>query len=299
VTKFIKDKGVKVRVESDGRRWVTLGRKPDEATKQYLRSMEDCGIWVSSEAPTLRGLIPEEIVAKVRRLYLQAPLRPDDGQFISNMRALESLVADPPLALDFGKLVNLRELRAQWHPSWADTLSESVIEKLLVQGLRKVVDLRVLANAENLTELEIVQSSIASLAGVQRLRSLRVFCVSYVPLMEDIAHLSKLPHLERVEFESCSRISSYAPLAQVANLRALKLTKCAPVPSLRLFRNLKRLDFISFVNTPILDNDTEVLTQFPALTYAGFLDKRGYNAKFATIDAVLSQRERGGKKGKQ
>jgi hypothetical protein len=274
--------GVKFAVQLDGSRFVLLEGPPNKIVRDYLLSSPECSVLVRAKGHSLRDILPDDIIAKIVALYVQIDLDRNSAELIGRMVRLRWLLLScNPVELDFGKLPQLQELRAAWHPKWAETLAASSLKTLASSRLpSSYKDLEIFSKMQHLEQLEIVQCQIESLSGVEKIPRLSVLSVSYAPKLRDISALNSAKVLlETVRLENCQKIESYAPLGQVRSLRKIVLTKCSPIPSLEIFSGLEKLKFISFVNTIVLDNNMRLLLQLPSLEYAGFLHRRGYNMK--------------------
>jgi hypothetical protein len=285
--------GVKFAVLLDGRRFVILGEPPNEIVRDYLMSSPECSVLVEGDKNSVRDILPEEIFAKIVALYVHTDLDQNLAELIARMGQLRWLLLScNPVELDFRKLPQLEELRAAWHSKWAGSIASSSLKTLAISRLSSSYkDLETFSNMQRLEQLEIVQCQIESLSGVEKIPDLRALSVSYAPKLRNISALNSAKVLlETVKFENCQKIDSYEPLGQVRSLRKLVLTKCSPIPSLKIFSSLEKLTFISFVNTVVLDNDMRSLLRLPSLEYAGFLHRRGYNMKSEDIVEELNNR---------
>jgi Leucine-rich repeat (LRR) protein len=285
--------GVKFAVQLDGSRFVLLEGPPNKIVRDYLLSSPECSVLVRAKNNSLCEIVPDEIVEKIVALYVQIDLDQNAAELIGRMGRLRwLLLGENPVELDFRKLPELEELRADWHSKWAASIAASSLKTLAISKFPgSFKDLEIFSKMQRLEQLEFVQCQIESLSGVQEIPNLRVLRVSYAPKLRDISALNSAKvRLETVELGNCTKINSYEPLGQVKSLRRLILTKCSHIPSLQIFSRLEELKIITFVHTTVLDKNMRLLLHFPSLEYAGFLDCRGYNMTYKDVVGELKLR---------
>ena len=258
------------------------------ALKAFKRGGNSSGIRVSSIAdlrfladfPTLRYL---EIVGQER-----VNTRPLDG--LSNLRGLR--LETPGTGLDFSCLPELEVFIGAWHSDNCNVHRCEELRRLQVWQFKpKSLDLSDIANTTRLEWLNLTQTGIASLAGLETLEDLRYCEIAYAPKLESIDALTKdRLEVRELSFEKVKKIASYEPIAALRRLRRLKLTSCSPMSDLNWTKGMDRLDFFSFVETNVEDGDLSPLHELPKLRYIGTLDRKHYNYKFAAINKILSQR---------
>ena len=154
--------------------------------------------------------------------------------------------------------------------SWGKTIEELEITH------SKPVILEEFNELSNLKNLELIQSSITSLAGIENFKNLECLTVGYCPKLLDISAISNCTKLRKIEFENTKKITSFNPLTALKNLQGLILSDCGEISSLQFINDLSNLKFLSFVGTNIVDGD---LTPCLRLKYAATFNKRHYNIK--------------------
>lgn len=236
-----------------------------------------------SELPNLRYL---EIADQK-----QVDIRPLDG--LSNLRGLR--LESPGAGLDFACFPELETFIGDWHADNTNVARARELRRLLIWHFKpQSCDLADLAGAVRLEELAITQTSITSLAGLESLPDLRYLDVAYAAKLESLeVFASGKSDVRELSLSKAKNVASYQPLAAIPYLRRLKLSTCAPMPDLRWTAGMNELDFFSFVETNVADNDLSPLLQLPKLRYVGTMDKRSYNYKCEAINEILAKRDAG------
>jgi len=209
---------------------------------------------------------------------------------LSNLRGLR--LETPGSGIDFSCFPELEVFVGDWHPDNSKVHGCRELRQLRVWQFKpKSLDLGDIANTTRLEWLELTQTGILSLAGLETLKDLRYFEVAYAPKLESLDALaSDRMGIRELRFEKAKKIASYEPLAALRWLRRLKLSSCASMPNLKWTSGMDQLDFFSFVETTVEDGDLSLLLQLPKLRYVGTTNKKHYNYTFEAINEILSQR---------
>lgn len=143
----------------------------------------------------------------------------------------------------------------------------------------------------SLNELQIVTSAIASLEGIERAKKIKTLKLDSMSKLENITALSALHNkLERLELTSCKKITSYESLSGLHALKRLELMSCGELPSLKFMKGMDKLEFISFIDTNLVDGDISPVLDLPNLKYVGFNNKKHYSHKFEEIEEIIATR---------
>lgn len=227
-------------------------------------------------------------------LYLEvsgaAKVSPRDLQCLENLRGLS--LETPGGGIDFAWFPELEVYVGGWHPAHRNLSRCQELRRLQIRGFNpKTRDLSPLAGITRLEMLQITQTNIESLAGLETLEDLRYLDVAYAPKLEALEPLpSGGEGLRELSFSNAKKIRSYEPLGSLGRLRRLKLTACTPMASLAWTAGMDRLDFFSFVETDVADGDLSPLLKLPMLRYAGTLDRKHYNPRCDALNAILAAR---------
>lgn len=188
----------------------------------------------------------------------------------------------------FGSLMDLHtEWNAKVHREFG---SQRNLSRLCLRKYKRtsIVDLSAL---KNLTSLQVIQSPLASLAGIAAFSKLKALEVNYCRNFADIDEISAVAGtLKTIEFDHCKQIANFTPLANLKSLQKLILSDCGSLPNLRFIREMPRLEFFSFVNTNVVDGD---LSPCLNLRYVGFMDKKRYSHSSKEVRAMIESQGRG------
>lgn len=217
--------------------------------------------------------------------------RPLDG--LSNLRGLR--LETPGTGLDFSCFPELEVFVGDWHRDNSNVHRCEELRKLRIWHFKpRSLDLSSLAHATRLEWLDLTQTGIVSLAGLETLADLRYCEIAYAPQLQSLAALSSGQiELRELSFQKAKKIASYEPIAALRRLRRIKISDCASMPDLKWTKGMDQLDFFSFVETNVEDGDLSPLLRLPKLRYVGTSDKRHYNYKFADINEILHQDKNG------
>lgn len=209
---------------------------------------------------------------------------------LANLRGLR--LESPGTGIDFAWFPELEVFSGDWHAEHRNLAQCQELRRLQIWQFKpESEDLAELANLTRLEDLDLIQTNIASLEGLQTLEDLRYL---------DIAYAAKLESLEALSWQGCGirelslmnakKIASYQPIVSVELLRRLKLSRCAAMPDLHWTTGMQHLDFFSFVETDVLDGDLSPLLRLPRLRYVGTMDKKRYNYKSEALNQLLAAR---------
>ncbi len=132
----------------------------------------------------------------------------------------------------------------------------------------------------NLKNLELTQTQIFSLNGIDDFKNLETLKICYCPKLTDISAVVSCSKLKTLEFENDKKIEDFSCLGAMRNLKGLIISNCGDLPSLKFIESMGNLKFFSFVDTNIQDGD---LTPCLRLECVGTMDKRHYNLKSSEL----------------
>lgn len=223
-------------------------------------------------------------VADVKRVNT----RPLDG--LGNLRGLR--LESPGAGIDFARFPKLEIFSGDWHPDNENLKACRDLRRLhLWQFNPPSQDLSALRDMPRLEELQIMQTTIASLAGVETLEDLRFLTIGYAAKLESLQALEGNDlQLRELDLRKAKKIASYQPIAALRYLRLLRLSETPAMPNLKWLAGMKRLDFFAFVDTDVADGDLAPLLDLPELRYVGTADRRHYNYKMAALNELLARR---------
>lgn len=127
-----------------------------------------------------------------------------------------------------------------------------------------------------LTELNLCQSSIRSLDGIEKASCLRKLNLSYCRALENVTALTSIGEtLTSLEIESCGKIKDFSCLNNLPNLENLVLFGANTLPDLSFLINMPNLKSFRFTMN-VLDGDVALCRNIP---YVYCKNRKHYNLK--------------------
>lgn len=209
---------------------------------------------------------------------------------LENLRGLR--LHSPGAGVDFSCFPHLEVFVGDWHVDNRNVDRCRELRRLCVWHFQpRSRDLFDLANSVRLEQLRIIQTTIASIAGLKTLEDLRYLTIEYAPKLESLDALRDgHPEIRELKLSKAKGIRSYLPIASIGHLRRLQLGSCGPMPDLKWVKGLNELDFFTFVDTNVDSNDLSPLLDLPKLEYVGTMNKRAYNYTSEALNELLSRR---------
>jgi hypothetical protein len=162
---------------------------------------------------------------------------------------------------------------------------------LWLRGYRpkKYHDLSRFKAIDKLEHLHIALSNIKTLKGIEALHVLRELALSYCRSLEDISELSEnTATLQELQIDRCKKARNLEMmLKKLKQLRKIILSHCRDLPSLKFVKQLPKLEFLSFVDTNVLDGD---ITPCLNLKFVGFMNKRHFSHTFEEVRSIIEKR---------
>ena len=226
-------------------------------------------------------------------VYIQDHLNDVSGlYYLKNLRWL--LFSGSNNDLDLSRFQNLEVLRGEWSPKLKNIDNCKTLHHLALRKYKpKSKDLSMLEPLEQLVELEITQSPIESLVGIENLSRLERLALNYLSRLKDIAAVKELSStLKVLRFDCCKAILDYNPIVSIAKLRELGINNCGKIDTIAFLRKLPELEHFSFVNTNVEDGDLTPCIEHPKLKHVGFMDKRHYSHKHDKIKEIIQNKHK-------
>lgn len=194
---------------------------------------------------------------------------------------LEELSFDEVVrTIDLSMLPNLRRLSGDWRKDLLRNAHQSGITSLRLSKYKSVTgNLADFPAFPELQELELVQSTIRSLAGISRFE-LRKIELHHMNKLEVLGPLH-LPHLRSFIASGCKKIVDYEQLGSCGNLEELKLHDCGTVKTIAFLNSLEKLKTFRFMKTDVLDGD---LLPLRRLDDVYFTEKKHFSHKTSDMN---------------
>lgn len=136
------------------------------------------------------------------------------------------------------------------------------------------IDLTKFNMMNSLTSLELVQSKVKSLNGIEKMKNLKYLTLFYSSQLLSIQKISSLKKLEYLEIRNCKKIENYKYLGKLNNLKRLSIYDCSALNDLSFINHQKKLEFVGLINTNVLDGNIEPLIK---IKNHGYTNKKNFN----------------------
>lgn len=257
-----------------------------QAAIDILRNEEADGLGLSP----YKGFALEDISFLTDVPNLKGVVLPFAGKYdlkiLGNLPSLSFLtVAENNQPFDYGTLLELEELRIEWHSNLMLPKSCSKLRSLYVRGYkpksRRLVEL---PPYENVNELEINQGNLVNLEGIERLPKIANASFFHLRQLQSIIALVD-SNMDRLHIEGCKKISDIERLSSCRELKSFRLIDCGKLKSLAFLAEFGKLEEFRFVNTIVEDGDMTPLLQLKSV---GFLKKANYSHTPEEIREAIS-----------
>ncbi|MFN0278219.1 MAG: hypothetical protein ACKVRN_06405 [Pyrinomonadaceae bacterium] len=208
-----------------------------------------------------------------------------DYAIINSLHKLKSLgiIDNKRDSIDLSNFPELESLSCDYSKRMVSLESCEQLRSLTLSGYKsgdKTIEK--IPRLSSLVTLNLLITNVTSLAGIGNFPILRELTLFRASRLEDISDLTNVKNtLIKLEFDVCKKISSYDTLGKLVKLQKLIIGSSALIESLSFVRLLPELEFISFVDTNVVDGD---LTPAIGIGYVGFDNKRHYNLKFSDFN---------------
>ncbi|RAZ79336.1 hypothetical protein [Planococcus halotolerans] len=196
-----------------------------------------------------------------------------------HLKALKTLAIDdvvPSSTIDFSQLTTLEEIYGTLPPKAAAIGSLINLKKVQIWDYKpKAKNLKEFSDMKSLIDLELINSNIISLEGIQGLKKLNrlaLFRMRTLTDIEAVQHLSG--NLTDLEIESAKNIQDFSPIGKVGSLEHLGLNNCGTIPSIGFIKQLPHLRSMRFLDSTVLDGDVSPSIE---LEHVYFTNKKHYS----------------------
>lgn len=197
-----------------------------------------------------------------------------DIETCKNLRYLS--IRDSEEALDLSALPLLQTLVVgEWNNCIHGLGSLKQLIRLDIHKMRRK-KLDALTFSPNLRELRIVETTLESLQGIERLAGLISLVVAYAPKITSLAGIERLASLRRLRLDRLKNLSNYGPVVACKRLMEVEVSHCALLPSLDWVAALQELRLFTLIGTDVADGDLHGLIQHENLLWVGVTSKRHF-----------------------
>jgi Leucine-rich repeat (LRR) protein len=237
--------------------------------------------WLGQELPSL-GAFPDLLAFTIIGMSIKS-VSP-----IHSLHELRSLkvLTHCKTEIHFDQFPRLLECGIEWRTG-AKSLFECISLKKLFINRYSGQDTSAFAKLRTLESLTLLGSPIKSLGGLKNLADLRFLRLGALRSLATLKGIEELTCLERLEINTCRRISSIEEIGTQMNLQELYLDNVGDVRSLKPLSRLLRLRRLTFVeSTNILDGELSVLFGLPMLELVSFQNRKHYSHRREEFGAI-------------
>ncbi|WP_244896256.1 hypothetical protein [Planomicrobium okeanokoites] len=267
---------LRVRNDEDGPT-VLIGKYNVQESVQYIqthqiKSIEITYYYVESQIDFLREC------PSIESLSLQGPnVKNLSGLY--HLKSLKILAIDdvvPSSTIDFSQLTTLEEIYGTLPPKAAAIGSLINLKKVQIWDYKpKAKNLKEFSDMKSLVDLELINSNIISLEGIQGLKKLNRLALFRMRTLTDIEAVQHLTgNLTDLEIESAKNIQDFSPIGKVGSLEHLGLNNCGTIPSIGFIKQLPHLKSMRFLDSTVLDGDVSPSIE---LEHVYFTNKKHYS----------------------
>lgn len=220
-------------------------------------------------------------------LILEGPsVKNFDGAYhLKALKALEIKEVSPSLTIDFSQLTSLEELYGKLPLKTLSIGSLINLKRMMIRDFKaKGENLEEFTDLEALVHLELMNSNIISLEGIQRLKKLSrlgLFRMKVLTNIEAIQQLSE--NLTKLQIEFVKNIQDFSPIGKVQSLQYLSLNACGAIPSIRFTEQLPYLKTLIFADSTVMDGDVSPCI---GLEYVYFTENKHYSHRLKEVASV-------------
>jgi hypothetical protein len=185
--------------------------------------------------------------------------------------------------IDLSKFVDLEYLMCCYSASTQglELLAKLKYLRLSVSSNR---DLGFLGNLKSLEKIEIANSPIESMSGIERLTKLTEAVIFPLPKLVDISSIAECKGLKTLHFEKMKNLTDYSALGRSKSIENLEIL--TPIDSVEFVPRMKSLK--KFFCHEIKSNDLTPLLSAKSLKCLDFHpEKRSYTHSLAEIKSLL------------
>jgi protein phosphatase 1 regulatory subunit 7 len=210
----------------------------------------------------------------------------NDINSIHALRNLESLMlSGKKRKVDFSHFPSLAELIADWSPHFLNMDKCAYLKRLsLYNYAPKTKDCLNISNVPWIKRLEITQSPIHALNGLEEFDQLEQFELNYCSKLETLCCLEESKEtLLSLRFDHCKSIINHDYVMRFDHLNTLAYNDGGAMPSIKFIKKMTSLKAFMFVGTDVTDGD---MTPCIGLSYAGFSHKKHFSHTMEQIKSL-------------
>ena len=210
----------------------------------------------------------------------------NDITAILTLSKLESLVlSGKNRRIDFLHFPLLVQLIIDWSPYFLNMDKCTCLKHLSLYNYNpKSKDCLSISNIPWVKKLQITQSPIRTLNGLDKFNQLEELEINYCSKLETLCCIEKSKEtLVSLLFDHCKLIKNHDYVIKLYHLHTLAFNHGGIIPSLKFINKITSLKSFRFVNTDVTDGD---ITPCIGLRYAGFSNKKHFSHTMQQIKSL-------------
>ena len=187
-------------------------------------------------------------------------------------------------SIDYSKINGIQELNVEIEKGDSNYDKGETLKRLSVSNFKGSSPSSLFCS-ELLEELDVVQSSLKSLDGIDRSKNISSVSLYYNRSLTDISELEKISDsLQELVIEYSPKITDFSCLQKLINLKYLTLTGSNDLRDLSFLKAMPKLKVFSF-SMNVLDGDLTPCLNVPYVDCAK--NRKHYNLKDKDLPKIL------------
>jgi hypothetical protein len=211
---------------------------------------------------------------------------------VSAGKSLDSLVnftglrqisfAMPVGKFDFSCFPHLQQVGGVWTKGWSGLEKCHELLRFRVSQFKGTIS--DIPNLATLERIDLIQTTIVSLAGLEHATKLAVLEISHANKLRSIQAIAEVAAtLNRLVFDKCKAIEDVGALRHLSNVTWLSITDCGQISSIDFLDGMDRLHTFITVGTKILSGDLKPVLDNKSLRHVAANNARDYRPALSVV----------------
>lgn len=284
-----------VKVIDGAKPWVFAYLSDDDFSEaiDYALSHEHAYLRIDFDSLSPHGvnrLYSDPRVSQLQYVHVvSADLSPD---CLSNFTWLRHIsFAMPVDKFDFSRFRYLQQVGGVWTKGWYGLEKCPDLVRFRVSKFKGSIS--DIPNLAKLERIDLIQTTIVSLSGLEQAGKLKIFEISYAGKLHSIRAIAGVAStLERLVFDRCKNIEDVKTLQALSNLAWLSITDCGQISSIDFLEGMGRLHTFITVGTKVLDGDMTPILKNKSLRYVAAENARHYHPQTGVVVEAIRARSK-------
>ena len=171
----------------------------------------------------------------------------------NNLKSL--ILQDISCNVDMSRFDGLESFSGTWNKNYENLDKQNKIKHLNLSNYNpKLKNLSELVKFSELETLELVNSTIQTLAGIERLINLNSLKLYFLKNLTSIKDLEYSNNIKELMIEGCKKIEDYNSLEKVRKLSKITILNCGCIENIRFVDSLEEIDYFVCLKTKIKED---------------------------------------------